>query len=131
MTQNDSAPAKGIPDPVEGKTVFQLNANIRIRFNSDGWVEEISKGGPDDPLGTTLQGRSGSKLDDVCARRYYDLFTRTIIIDIYPRRSERHSGATGIVQFRDLEPGSPAYQRVNTIIAIGNHHFNLGLKPLE
>ncbi len=131
MTKQDPATAKNIPDPVEGKTVFQINANIRIRFNSDGWVEEISKGGADDPLGTTLQGRSGSRLDDVCARRYYDLFTRAIVLDIYPRRAERHSGATGLVLFKDLEQDSPLYQRVRKIIEIGNHHFNLGLKPLD
>lgn len=128
--QNDPAPTKNIPDPVDGKTVFQINNNIRIRFNSDGWVEEIGKGGADDPLGTTLQGRTGSKLDDVCARRYYDLFTRTIIIDIYPRRAERHGGAAGIILFKNLEPDSPAWLRVNKIIEIGNHHFNMGLKPL-
>lgn len=130
MTTND-IPAKTIPEPVDGKTVFQINNNIRIRFNSDGWVEEIGKGGADDPLGTTLQGRTNnSKLDDVCARRYYDLFTRCVIIEIYPRRAVDLNGASGLILFKDLEPDSLMYQRVNKIIEIANHHFNMGLKPL-
>lgn len=129
MTDNISA--ETVPDPVEGKFIFQVASGVRIRFNADGWVEEIGKGGADDPLGTQLQGKPASKLDDVYARRYYDLYTRAIIIDIHPKRASDQSGASGIVMFRDLEAGSPMHSRVSLIIAIANRHFNMGLAPLS
>jgi hypothetical protein len=119
-----------IPEPIEGKTVFQISASMRVRFNGDGWVEEIGKGGPEDPLGTRLSGHSGSKLDDIFARRYYDLYSRVILIDIHPKRETDKSGASGLLLFRDLEPGSPMHKRVSKIIEIGNHHFELGIAPL-
>lgn len=119
-----------VPAPVDGKFIFEIDRNVRIRFNSDGWVEEIGKGGPEDPLGTVLQGRPQSKRDDIFARRYYDLFTRAIIIDIHPKVPTDNSGATGLVLFKDLEPGSPMYDRVNKIIAIANHAYGMNLKPL-
>ncbi len=122
--------AKDIPAPVEGKFVFQIDAGVQIRFNADGWVEEIGKGGPEDSLGTQLHGKAGSKLDDRFARRYYDLYTRAIIIDIFSRRETDRSAGRGLLPFKDLEPDSPMYKRVNKIIEIGNHYFNMGLKPL-
>lgn len=130
MTKDTKVTTTSIPEPVEGKTVFQITSSIRIRFNADGWVEEIGKGGPDDLSGTILQGRTGSKLDDVCARRFYDLLTRAVIIDIYPRRPSDLSGSSGLILFKDLDPDSPLYDRVKTIIDIANHHFNMKLKPL-
>lgn len=126
MTDNENT----VPDPVDGRFIFQIDANLRIRFNADGWVEEIGKGGAGDPLGTKLQGKPGSKLDDIFVRRYYDLFTRALILDVFPKQSSDKSGAEGLVLFKDLEQGSPMYDRVNTIIAIGNKHFNMDLKPL-
>ncbi|MGZ9097225.1 MAG: hypothetical protein ACXW30_02885 [Micavibrio sp.] len=125
MTSEDA-----IPDPVEGKFIFQLGNNIRARFNADGWVEEIGRGGPNDPLGTVLQGQAGSKLDDLFVRRYYDLHMRAVIIDVHPKKSTSPSGAAGLILFKDLEAGSTGYLRVNKIIAIANHHFNMGIKPL-
>lgn len=119
-----------IPEPVDGKFIFQVDPTMRIRFNNDGWVEEIGKGGPDDPLGTKLQGKPGSKRDDIFARRYYDLYTRAVILDIHPRTPSDMCGAEGLILFRDLEPGSPLYERVNKIIAIANHAFGMNLKPL-
>ena len=126
--QNPSADA--LPGPVDGKFIYQIDDNLRIRFNADGWVEEIGKGGADDPLGTKLQGKPTSKRDDIYARRYYDLFTRALIIDIHPKISTDMSGAEGLVLFKDLEPGSPIFERVNKIIAIANRDFNMSLKPL-
>ena len=132
MTENESnvAPASAVPDPVDGKFIFQIAPGVRIRFNADGWVEEIGKGGPEDPLGTLMQGKSGTKRDDIYARRYYDLYTRCLIIDIHPKISTDMSGAEGLVMFKDLDPDSPTYDRVNLIIAIANHHFSMNLKPL-
>ena len=121
---------QAVPDPVEGKYIFDVSNNMRIRFNADGWVEEIGKGGSSDPLGTKLQGKPGSKLDDIYARRYYDLYTRAIILDIFPKRDTDKSGAEGLVLFKDLETGSPLHERVNLIIAIANHHFGMDIKPL-
>lgn len=119
-----------VPEPVEGKFIFQIASNIRIRFNADGWVEEIGKGGAEDPLGTQLQGKPASKLDDIYARRYYDLYSRVLIIDIHPKRSSDQSGASGLIPFKDLEPDSPIHKRINMIIAIANRHFNMELAPL-
>ncbi len=119
-----------VPEPVEGKHIFQISSNVRIRYNSDGWVEEIGKGGMDDPLGTRLQGKPSSKRDDIFARRYYDLYSRCVILDIHPKLTSDMSGTGGIIPFKDLEPGSPMFDRVNLIIAIANKHFGMGLKPL-
>ena len=118
-----------VPDPVEGKFIFDVGGQ-RVRFNADGWVEELGKGGPSDPLGTKLQGKPGSKLDDIFARRYYDLFSRAIILDIFPKRESDKSGAEGLILFKDLEIASPMYDRVKLIIAIANHHFGMELKSL-
>ncbi len=118
------------PEPVEGRFIFQVDPNIRVRFNADGWVEEIGKGGAGDPLGTKLQGKPGSKLDDIYVRRYYDLYTRALILDVFPKQNSDKSGAEGLVLFKDLEPGSPMYDRVNLLIAIANKHFSMNLKPL-
>jgi hypothetical protein len=122
--------APNIPTPIEGKTVFQISPDVRIRFNADGWVEEMGRGGPEEPLGTQLQGRAGSALDDRFARRYYDLYSRVIIFDIFSKRDNDRSAGRGLVRFRDLEPESPMYRRVNKIIEIGNHYLKMGLKPL-
>jgi hypothetical protein len=130
MEQEETAGTAHIPEPVDGKFIFQIDPNIRIRFNADGWAEEIGKGGPEDPLGTRMHGKPSSKRDDIYARRYYDLYTRCLIIDIHPKISTDMSGAEGLVLFRDLEPDSPMYDRVNTIIRIANHHFKMNLKPL-
>jgi hypothetical protein len=117
-------------EPVEGKFIFQIEPHMRIRFNADGWVEEIGRGGKEDPLGTKLQGKPASKLDDIYARRYYDLHTRCIILDIFPKISSDRSGAEGLVLFKDLEPGSTMYDRVNLIIKIANEQFAMNIKPL-
>lgn len=119
-----------IPEAIDGKFIFQVDKNMRIRFNADGWVEEIGKGGTGDSLGTKLQGKAGSKLDDIYARRHYDLFARVVILDIYAARASDQSGSGGIILFKDLEPGSTLYDRVNLIIAIGNKHFGFNQKPL-
>lgn len=116
--------------PVDGKHIFQISPYARIRFNADGWVEEIGKGGPDDPLGARLQGKPSSKRDDIYARRYYDLYTRCVVLDIFPKLSSDMSGAAGVILFKDLEPESPMFERVNRMIQIANHHFSMGLKPL-
>lgn len=120
-----------VPEPVDGKFVFQIDSNIRVRFNADGWVEEIGKGGAEDSLGTKLQGKPQSKRDDLLARRYYDLYTRALILEIYPDSANDRCKADGLVMFRDLDPGSPMFNRVNLIIAIANRHFNMNLKPLN
>ena len=122
--------APNIPAPIEGKTVFQISPDVRIRFNADGWVEELGRGGPEEPLGTLLSGRSGSQLDDRFARRYYDLYSRVIIFDIFSKRETDRSAGRGLVSFKDLEPDSPMYRRVNKIIEIGNHYLKMSLKPL-
>ncbi len=123
-------PADAIPNPVDGKFIFQLEANMRIRFNADGWVEEVGKGGEEDSIGTKLQGHTGTKFDDYYARRFYDLFSRVVIFDIHPKRLTEQGVAAGLVQFRDLDPDSHTYARVNRIIAIANHHFKMNVKPL-
>lgn len=123
-----------IPQPVDGKTIFQINPNMRVRFNADGWVEEIGKGGSDDPLGSVLQGRTETKLDDVYARRFYDLYARAILLELHPKRdTERSMGSagSGLLLFSDLDPKSVLYARVGKIIAIANHHFNLNIAPLQ
>lgn len=130
MDQTDAAKTPAIPEPVDGKFIYQIDPGIRIRFNADGWVEEIGKGGPEDPLGTKLHGKPTSKRDDVYARRYYDLYSRAILIDIHSRIETDRSGARGMILFKDLEPGSPMYERVSLIIAIANHAYKMNLKPL-
>lgn len=117
--------------PVDGKYIFQVSPTTRIRFNNDGWVEEIGRGGADDPLGTRLQGKPSSKRDDIFARRYYDLYTRCILLDIHPYKENDQSGTGGVIMFKDLDPDSPMFERVNLIIAIANHHFEMGLKQLK
>ena len=112
------------------KTIFQLEPHMKIRFNQDGWVEELGKGGEENPPGVILQGLSGSKLDDIFARRFYDLYSRVIIFEIHPRRTADTTNATGTMLFKDLEPDSPMYVRVNKIIELGNQNFNLNIKPL-
>ncbi|HPQ51518.1 MAG: hypothetical protein KDJ26_02850 [Alphaproteobacteria bacterium] len=122
---------QAVPNPVEGKHIFQISSSTRIRFNAEGWVEEIGKGGMEDPLGTRLQGKPNSKRDDIFARRYYDLLSRCVILDIHPKMDSDQSGADGLILFKDLEPDSPMFDRVNLIIAIANHHFGMNLKPLK
>ena len=117
--------------PVDGKYIFQLSPTTRVRFNADGWVEEIGKGGDEDPIGTRLQGKPKSKRDDVYARRFYDLFSRCVILDIFPKISSDMSGTGGIILFKDLEQGSPMYERVNLIIEIANENFGMTLTPLK
>lgn len=119
-----------VPEPVEGKYIFEVDTRMRIRFNADGWVEEIGKGGKDDDLGTNLQGKPHSKLDDILARRYYDLYTRCVLLDIHPVASSNFSGSEGLILFKDLEQGSKMYERVQLIITIANHHFDMDIKPL-
>lgn len=121
---------KNIPNPVDGKYIFQVDPNIRVRFNADGWVEEIGKGGEEDSMGVRLQGLAGSRLDDVYARRFYDLYARVVIFDLHPKRVTEQAAAAGLLTFRELEADSQIYSRVQKIIAIGNHHFNLNVKPL-
>lgn len=126
-----NTPPSEIPEPVEGKYIFQVASNIRIRFNADGWVEEIGRGGREDPLGTILQAKSGSKRDDVYARRFYDLYTRAVLLDIIPKNPADRTDTGGMVLFRDLEPGSVMFDRVNLIISIANHHFGTTFAKLE
>jgi hypothetical protein len=121
---------QAVPAPVEGKFVFQIENHMRVRFNADGWVEEIGPGGPEDSIGTRLQGKAGTARDDLYARRYYDLYSRVMLIDIHPKVSESASGTEGLVRFRDIEPGSRIYERINKIIEIGNAHFNMNMLPL-
>ncbi len=103
---------------------------MHVRFNADGWVEELGRGTEGLPAGTALGGLASSKLDDIYARRFYDLYSRTIIFDIRPRRETDLTRATGTMAFRDLDPDSPIYQRVNKIIAIANEQFQMNIKPL-
>lgn len=112
------------------KTILQLEPHMKIRFNNDGWVEELGRGGEDSTPGTALQGLSGSKLDDIIARRFYDLYSRVIIFEIHPRRTTDTTNATGMMLFRDLEPDSPMFNRVNKIIEYANQTFNMNIKPL-
>ncbi len=119
------------PAPAQGnKAIFQIEPHMRIRFNNDGWAEELGRGGEENPPGTILQGLSGSKLDDIFARRFYDLYSRVIIFEIHPRRPTDQTSATGVIPFKDLEPDSPMYVRVNKIIEYGNQNFNMNIKPL-
>ena len=127
---NETNSNNAIPEPVDGKYIFPIASNQRIRFNADGWVEEIGKGGSEDPLGTLLQAKSGSKRDDVYARRFYDLYTRAILLDIIPKNPTDRTDTGGLVLFKDLEKDSEMYNRVNKIIAIANHHFGTTFKPL-
>lgn len=120
-----------VPGPVEGKFIFQVEPSMRVRFNGDGWVEEIGSGAPDDHTGTRLQGKQGTARDDLYARRYYDLYARVMMVDIHSRVEGMPMGAEGMLPFRQLEPGSRIHERVNKIIAIGNAHFNMNVKPLE
>ncbi len=117
--------------PVEGKFVFQMDANIRVRFNADGWVEEMGKGGEDDAIGTRLQGHGGSRLDDTYARRFYDLYMRVVIFDIHPKRSSEQAISAGLIKFSDLEAGTQGYERVSKVIEIANRNFNMNIKPLS
>lgn len=119
-----------VPDPIEGKFIFQIDPLMQVRFNADGWIEEVGKGGRQSSLGTKLQGRPGTKLDDIYARRYYDLMSRVVIIDIYPIRTADQSGTGGVLTFKDLEKGSVLYDRVQTSIAIANKHFSMNIAPL-
>ncbi len=117
--------------PVDGKFVFQIDSMMRIRFNADGWVEEIGRGGLDDPLGTKLQGKPKSKRDDLVARRYYDLFSRAVILEVFPDTPNDRCKAEGLVLFKDIDPDAPLYERINMIIEIGNTHFGMNLKMLS
>lgn len=134
FTKIGSKPASSSSPAASGatasKTIFQLEPHMKIRFNPDGWVEELGKGGDENPPGVILQGLSGSKLDDIFARRFYDLFSRVIIFEIHPRRTADTTNATGTMLFIDLEPDSPMYARVNKIIELGNQNFKLNIKPL-
>lgn len=127
----DQEETSDVLEPVDGKFIFQVDKNMRVRFNSDGWVEEIGRGGNGDPMGTILQGKPGTKLDDVQARRYYDLYARAILLDVHPQRnSADKGGCEGLVLFKDLEPGCGLYERVSKVIAVANHHFKMDVKPL-
>ena len=118
-----------VPDPIEGKYIFQADSSMQIRFNADGWVEEIGRS-EKSSVGTRLQGKQSTKLDDIYARRYYDLHSRSVILDIFPNRASDQSGAGGVLSFKDLEQGSVIYTRVQTVIAIANKHFGMNIKPL-
>lgn len=121
-----------VPKPPESKFVFALEGGMRIRFNADGWVEEIGKGiGDEDMVGTRLQGSGGTKMDDVYARRIYDLYSRVVIYDLHPRRSTEQAVAAGLLAFKDLEPGSHVYTRLTKIIEIANEKFTLNIRPLQ
>lgn len=119
-----------MPQPVDGKFIFQIDAGMKIRFNADGWVEEVGKGGEEEPISTRLQGHAGTKFDDYYARRIYDLYSRVVIFDIHPKRISEQSVSSGLLRFRDLEPGSFIHERLNKIIAIGNHYFKMNVTPL-
>ena len=121
MTEQD----KPYLTPVDGKFVFEIDPGMRVRFNADGWVEEIGRGGAEDPLGVKLQGKPASKRDDLLARRYYDLYTRAMIIEVYPDTPNDRCKADGLIMFKDLDPKSYIYGRVQKIIEISNH---LGVK---
>lgn len=127
---DENAAAKP-PEPVDGKFIFQIDSTMRIRFNADGWVEEIGKGGEGDSLGTKLQGKPTSKRDDIYARRFYDLYARAVLIDIHPKIAGASGGTQGLILFRDLEPGSPLHDRVTRIIAIANQNFGMNIRPLS
>lgn len=122
----DLAPIK----PLDGKFIFEMDKHVLVRFNADGWVEELSRGGEEEPNGIRLQGKPGSRLDDMFARRFYDLYARVVIYDIRAKRVSDHGPAAGLIRFADLEVDSPLYTRVNKIIEIGNRNFSMSLKPL-
>lgn len=117
--------------PVEGKFIFQVEPNMRVRFNGDGWVEELGSGDPEAHLGSRLQGRQGTARDDLYARRYYDLYSRVVFFDIHSRVDGMPMGSEGCVPFRMLEAGSRIHERLNKIIAIANGQFNMAVQPLE
>ena len=75
---------QAVPNPVEGKHIFQISSSTRIRFNAEGWVEEIGNGEMT-LWAIRLQGKPNSKRDDIFARRYYDLLSRCVILDIHPK----------------------------------------------
>ena len=125
-----SQSAAPIPEPVDGKFIFQIDPAIRVRFNADGWVEEVGKGGEEEPLSTRLQGHSGTKFDDYYARRVYDLYSRAVMFDIHPKRLSEQGFGAGLILFKDLETDSQIYDRVSKIIQIANHHFKMNIKPL-
>lgn len=125
MTDND------IPTPVDGNFVFQVGPSMRIRFNAEGWVEEIGKGTADDSE-TVLNGVPGTKLDDLYASRYYDLYSRVVLIDVHPAKgTQDYSRAYGCINFKDLDPDTIIYKRVKKAIEIGNHYFNMNVKELS
>jgi hypothetical protein len=126
-----SEPSKEYLVPVEGKFIFQVEKNMRVRFNADGWVEELGAASADEPLGTKLQGRTGTARDDLYARRFYDLYSRVVLFDVHTRISDMKTGTEGIIRFKDLEEGSRLYERLNKIIEIGNEQFNMNLKPIS
>lgn len=120
-----------VPRPPESKFIFSLDGGMRIRFNADGWVEEIGKTGSDDAVGTRLQGSGMTKLDDVYARRIYDLYGRVVIYDMHPKRQTEQAISAGLLPFRSVEPGSHLFTRLTQIIEIANEKFNLNIKPLQ
>ena len=120
-----------VPRAPESKYVVALDNGMRIRFNADGWVEEIGKGGDDDALGTRLQGSGTTKMDDLYARRVYDLYARVVLYNIHPKRQTDMPACAGLLAFKDLEPGSHLYTRLSKIIEIANQKFGLNIKPLQ
>ena len=121
---------QSIPEPVDGQFVFQIGPSMRIRFNADGWIEEIGKGTPDESE-TVLNGVPGTKLDDLYASRYYDLYSRVVLIDVHAAKgSQDHSRAYGCIPFKELDPASVLYGRVKTAIEIGNHYFGMKVQQL-
>ena len=117
-------------EPVDGKYIFKLGNYMHIRFNADGWVEEIGRGGSQDPLGTPLHGKPGTKLDTIYGRRYYDLYSRVMLLEIFDGSGKREQ-ATGLLPFKDLDPQSKIYERLQKIIEIANTRFELGVAPLS
>ena len=117
-------------EPVDGKYIFQIGNYMRIRFNADGWVEEIGRGGGEDPLGTPLHGKPSTKLDTIYGRRYYDLHSRVMLLEIFDGSGKREH-ATGLLHFKDLDPRAKIYDRLQKIIEIANHHFELEVAPLS
>lgn len=117
--------------PVDGsKYIFQLDHRVKIRFNADGWVEEMYPRQPGEGAGLKMQGTPGTQRDDLYARRYYDLNTRVVLLDIHAGIPNDSSGSMGLIQFKDLEPGSPTYERVCTIIEIARQ-LGMAIKQLN
>ena len=52
-------------------------------------------------------------------------------MDIFPKLNNDLSGTGGIILFKDIEAGSPMFERVNLVIEIANLHFGMGLLPLK